>query len=66
MPAFIFPKELNMTGILGLLVLIADIYAIVNIVQSKAKTGSQVLWILLVVLFPLLGMIIWFFMGPKK
>lgn len=55
-----------MFSILGLLVLAADIYAIINIIQSKAKTGTQVLWVLLVVVFPFVGMILWYFMGPKK
>ena len=31
-------------GIFGLLVLIADVWAIVNIFQSNASTGSKVVW----------------------
>jgi hypothetical protein len=49
----------------GLIVLIADIWAIVNIFQSSATTGAKVLWTLLVILLPVLGFIIWFFAGPK-
>lgn len=52
-------------GLFGLLVLIADIYALVKIVQSGASTGSKVLWILLIVLLPVLGFIIWLFFGPR-
>ncbi|MCZ4280342.1 PLDc N-terminal domain-containing protein [Kiloniella laminariae] len=52
-------------GVFGLLVLIADIWAIVKIFQSTASTGVKVLWIALVLLLPLLGLIIWYFMGPK-
>ena len=33
-----------MEGILGLLILIADIYAIVQIVQSSADTAKKVVW----------------------
>jgi hypothetical protein len=67
MPVFIHPSGArNMFNILGLLVLAADIYAIINIIQSKAKTGTQVLWVLLVVVFPFVGMVFWCFMGPKK
>ena len=50
----------------GLLVLIADIWAIINIVQSSADTGRKVLWTVLVVLLPVLGFILWFFLGPKS
>jgi hypothetical protein len=52
-------------GIFGLLVLIADIWAIVNIVQSSAGTGRKVLWIVLVLLLPVLGLILWFLLGPR-
>jgi hypothetical protein len=52
-------------GIFGLLVLIADVWAIVNIAQSGASTGKKVLWIVLVLLLPVLGVILWFFMGPR-
>jgi hypothetical protein len=50
----------------GLLVLIADIWAIVNIFQSSATTGKKVLWTVLVVVLPVLGFIIWFFAGPRS
>ncbi len=49
----------------GILVLIADIWAIVNIMQSSADTGRKVLWTVLVVLLPVLGFILWYFLGPK-
>lgn len=56
-------REVN--GIWGLIVLVADIWAIVNIVQSGASTGKKALWVVLVILLPVLGFIIWFFAGPK-
>jgi hypothetical protein len=52
-------------GILGLLILIADVWAIVNIAQSGATTGKKVLWIVLVLVLPVLGLILWFLMGPR-
>jgi hypothetical protein len=52
-------------GIFGLLVLIADVWAILNIVQSPADTLKKVLWIVLVLVLPLLGVIIWYFAGPR-
>lgn len=56
-------RELN--GLWGLIVLAADIWAIINIVQSSATTGKKVLWTLLVVVLPVVGFIIWYFAGPK-
>lgn len=52
-------------GLWGLLVLVADIWAIVNIIRSSATTTAKILWTLLVVLLPVVGFIIWFFAGPK-
>ncbi|HAD24698.1 MAG TPA: hypothetical protein DDW95_03905 [Alphaproteobacteria bacterium] len=52
-------------GIIGLLILIADIWAIVNIFQSGAGTGAKVFWIILILLLPVVGLIIWFFAGPR-
>ena len=52
-------------GLWGLIVLIADIWALVNILQSGADTGTKVLWIVLVVFLPVLGFILWYFIGPK-
>lgn len=52
-------------GLFGLLILIADIYAIVKTVQSSASTGTKVLWIVLILLLPILGLILWFLLGPK-
>ena len=52
-------------GILGLIVLIANIYALVKIWGSAATTGAKLLWTLLILVLPVLGFIIWFFAGPK-
>jgi len=52
-------------GIFGLLILIADIWAIIQIVQSTAGTGRKVLWIVLVLLLTVLGLILWFLLGPR-
>ena len=52
-------------SLIGLLILAADIWAIVSVVQSAASTGKKVLWILLVLLLPVLGLILWFLLGPR-
>jgi succinate dehydrogenase/fumarate reductase cytochrome b subunit len=52
-------------GIGGLIVLIADVWAIVNIFQSGADTGRKVIWTVLVIVLPVLGFILWYFLGPR-
>jgi len=49
----------------SLLVLIADVWAIVNVFQSTASTGQKVVWTVVVILLPVLGFILWFLLGPK-
>jgi len=52
-------------GLLGLLLLILMVYAVVKIVQSGVGTGAKVLWIVLILLLPVLGLILWALFGPK-
>ena len=49
----------------GLLLLIADVWAVVNILQSTADTAKKVLWTVLVIVLPVLGLILWYLFGPK-
>ena len=53
------------SGIIGLIILIADIWAIVKTLQSSAPTGNKVLWVLLILVLPLLGLISWMLAGPR-
>ena len=60
-----------MFGYLGhplvwLIVTVLDIIAIVSIVKSSADSGTKILWCLLVILLPFLGMILYFAMGPGR
>jgi hypothetical protein len=51
--------------LLSLIILALDIWAIVRVVQSGASTGEKVLWILVIFFLPVIGLIVWYFMGPK-
>ena len=55
-----------MFGLLGLIVLVLDIIAIVDILKCSKSTGFKLLWILLVILFPILGMVLYFLIGKKQ
>jgi len=57
---------IEVSGILGLLILVLDIWAIINTLGASTSTGSKVLWILLILLLPVIGVILWFFMGPRS
>ena len=53
-------------GILGLVILIADIWAIVKTFESSSSTGTKVFWIVLILFLPFLGLIIWLIAGPRS
>ncbi|MCU0580994.1 MAG: PLD nuclease N-terminal domain-containing protein [Syntrophales bacterium] len=53
-------------GIIGLIILVLDIWAILQVFKSSATTGAKILWTVLIVLLPLVGLILWYLMGPKK
>jgi len=57
--------KIEISGITGLLLLIADVWAIISVLQSPASTGKKVLWVVLIILLPILGLILWFFLGPR-
>ena len=58
--------NLNNLGLWGILILIADIYAIISIAQSGVEPLKKALWIVLILLLPFVGFIIWFLLGPKS
>ena len=52
--------------IFWLIVTVLDIVAVVSVLKSGADTGTKLLWIILIILLPLLGMILYFLMGPGR
>jgi hypothetical protein len=52
------------SGLMGLIILIADIYAIIQVLGSGASTGTKLLWVLLILFLPVIGLIIWLLAGP--
>ncbi|WP_323770989.1 PLD nuclease N-terminal domain-containing protein [Antarctobacter sp.] len=57
--------RVEVTGIGGFILLALAVWAIISIVNSRASTGGKVLWCLLVLLFPLVGFLIWLVFGPR-
>jgi succinate dehydrogenase/fumarate reductase cytochrome b subunit len=53
-------------SLVGLLILVGDVWAIINIFQSGASNEKKLIWIVAVVLLPLLGLILWYFLGPRN
>jgi hypothetical protein len=58
--------DIQVTGILGLLWLIVVIWAVIQVAQSSASGMAKLLWIVLMLFLPVIGVIIWFLLGPKS
>jgi len=46
--------------LLALIVLVANLVAIVQIWRSRIEVGRKIIWSLVVVLLPVVGLIMWF------
>lgn len=57
--------HVEINGLLGLILLILDVWAIVRTLSSGAGTGAKVLWVVVILLLPLLGFLVWLLLGPK-
>jgi len=53
-------------NITGLLVLVLDIYAIYLILTGGGDVGKKVLWIVVILLLPLIGVILYFLLGRQS
>ncbi len=55
-----------MFRLLALLVFVLDVIAIVSVLKSSADGATKLLWIVLIILLPFLGMVLYFLMGPGR
>jgi hypothetical protein len=52
-----------MYPLVGLVILVLDIIAIVDCLKSNAETVKKLLWILLILFLPVVGMLLYFLLG---
>ena len=53
-------------GLTGLLILVLDIYAILRVLRSSADPGMKLIWVIVILLLPLLGPLLYFLLGSKR
>lgn len=51
--------------VFGIIIFCLDVWAIASIINTNETTGTKILWIALVAILPVVGLIIWWFAGPK-
>lgn len=50
----------------GLIIVVLDIFAIMQVLGSNEEGSTKIIWALLILFLPVLGLIAWWFAGPKK
>ena len=55
-----------MGGLIGLVVLVLDIVALVDCWKSTKDSGKKILWTVLILIIPVVGMILYFLVGKKS
>ncbi len=53
-------------SLVGLLIFVLDIVAITHVVQSSMDSGKKALWVILILILPVIGMILYFLIGQKS
>lgn len=54
-----------MATLIGIIIFIADIWAIAQTLRSPTTAGHKILWFLVILFLPLIGLILWMFLGPR-
>ena len=55
-----------MKGILGIVILVLDVLAIMDCLKSDKSNGQKALWIVLILILPIAGLILYYLIGKKK
>lgn len=54
-----------MSGILGIVILVLDVLAILNLFKSAKPAGQKILWTVLILLVPVIGLVLYYLIGRK-
>ena len=56
---------LEVAGLVGLIGLVLFIYALYHIIGSHASVLAKALWTVGLLIFPIVGFIVWLIFGPR-
>lgn len=51
--------------IFSILIFVLDVWAIASVINSDATRNQKIIWVLAIAILPVVGLIAWYFMGPK-
>ncbi len=53
-------------SLIWVLVFVLDVIALASLLKSSADAGTKILWVILILLLPVVGMVLYFFLGPGR
>lgn len=54
-----------MSGILGLVVFVLDILAILDCLKSSFDSSKKILWIIVILVLPVVGLVLYYLLAKK-
>ena len=54
------------SALIGLIVLVLDIWAIISVIGSGLDPVMKLVWVILILALPIIGMVLWFVLGQPK
>ncbi|MFZ0695218.1 MAG: PLDc N-terminal domain-containing protein [Alphaproteobacteria bacterium] len=57
---------MDLYGISAIIILVLDIFAIFQVLQSSLPPVNKLIWILLILVLPVLGLILWLLLGSRR
>ena len=54
-----------MSRIWGIIVIIIDVLAVLDVLKSNKETEKKILWIAIIILVPLFGAVMWYVVSRK-
>ena len=57
--------EIQVGGLLGIVILVLDILAILKVIQSRMPVLNKALWIAIIIILPVIGLILWYLIGSR-
>jgi hypothetical protein len=50
--------------IIGIITLLLVIWALIGILQSSASPVEKLIWVIIILVIPLIGFLLWYLIGP--
>ncbi|PZO67466.1 MAG: hypothetical protein DI498_03850 [Paracoccus denitrificans] len=54
-----------MKWLFGVIIFVLDVWAIASVINTDRPMSTKIIWIVIIAVLPVVGLIAWWFVGPK-